>query len=135
MSLEDRVAALEAQMAETLRWPGSATAGVRCSRGVRHGQFRAGAHGRLINGWGDQINARVDTLDNRMGSFDRRMGRLESRVTALPETSERVRSSRPPDPGQPDRIRLSSGSTFVDPAVLLESGECGRVAEHVRGLR
>ena len=84
MSLEDRVAALEAQMAETLRLAGEArllASGAHEESGTVSSAL--GTHGRLINGWGDQINARVDTLDNRMGSFDRRMGRLESRVDGL----------------------------------------------------
>jgi hypothetical protein len=86
MSLEDRVTALEAEMAETRRVVGEArllASGAHEESGTVSSAL--GAHARLINGWGEQINARVDTLDNRMGSLDRRMGGLEARFDGLTE--------------------------------------------------
>jgi hypothetical protein len=84
MSLEDRVAALEAQMVETLRLAGEArllASGAHEESGTVAAAL--GAHGRLINGWGDQFNARIDTLDNRVGSVERRLGGLDSRMEAF----------------------------------------------------
>lgn len=84
MSLEDRVTALEAQMAETRRLAGEArllASGAHEESGTVSSAL--GAHGRLINGWGEQINARIDTLDNHVTSLDRRMASVESRMDGL----------------------------------------------------
>src|SRR6202035_4099963 len=84
MSLEDRVAALEAQMAEALRLGGEArllASGAHEESGTVASAL--GAHGRLINGWGDQLNARIDTVDTRMGSVERRLGGLDTRMEAF----------------------------------------------------
>jgi archaellum component FlaC len=93
MSLEDRVAALEAQMVEALRLPGEA----RVLASAAHEESGTvssalGRHGRLINGWGEQLNARIDVLDNRMGSFDQRMGGLDNRMAALDQRMGGVES-------------------------------------------
>lgn len=37
-------------------------------------------HSRVINGWGEQLNARLDVVETRVGGVETRLGGVETRL-------------------------------------------------------